>query len=357
MKEMCQTEDQNGETSFICVRNRTDVIYNFQVCFFAMRPLQAFPWNLIENELENNSSSEILLDIVKQTCLHPLCRERPPSVKYRRRFLFHLIKLHEASASEPQDGLYDALGEVLGTEEGPECYKSYLLPCGEAVTLSESVAVISEGTTGLVTWEAALYLAEWALESTHVLLAVLELGSGVGLTGIAVCRSCRPSKYVFSDYHHSVLQRLRDNLQLNGLDNQNSKENPPRLCNSEDVVVANQNAPRVGVSVKDLDWKKVTEEQLRDLGINTVIAADVVYDPDIIGCLVELLSKILRCSANGSPPDIYISSTIRNPDTYNSFKKHLANAGIRHEVMSGPVNKVFHYNRLSSRIELLQLHL
>lgn len=28
----------------------------------------------------------------------------------------------------------------------------------------ENVALISEGTTGLVTWEAALYLAEWALD-------------------------------------------------------------------------------------------------------------------------------------------------------------------------------------------------
>lgn len=36
-------------------------------------------------------------------------------------------------------------------------------PCGDAVSLLENVALISEGTTGLVTWEAALYLAEWAL--------------------------------------------------------------------------------------------------------------------------------------------------------------------------------------------------
>ncbi|CAB1350317.1 unnamed protein product, partial [Coregonus sp. 'balchen'] len=128
-------------------------------------------------------------------------------------------------------------------------------PCGEAVSLSESTAVISEGTTGLVTWEAALYLAEWALENTHIFTGrtVLELGSGVGFTGIAVCRSCSPSRYVFSDCHLSVLHRLRDNVQLNGLDNQNS--------------------PRVSVSVEDLDWDAVTEKQLREIGATTVIAA------------------------------------------------------------------------------------
>lgn len=41
-------------------------------------------------------------------------------------------------------------------------------PSGEPVSLEENVAMISEGTTGLVTWEAALYLAEWALENTHI---------------------------------------------------------------------------------------------------------------------------------------------------------------------------------------------
>lgn len=38
-------------------------------------------------------------------------------------------------------------------------------PSGDSVTLSESSAIISHGTTGLVTWNAALYLAEWAIEN------------------------------------------------------------------------------------------------------------------------------------------------------------------------------------------------
>ena len=32
------------------------------------------------------------------------------------------------------------------------------------MTLKESVALVSQGTTGLVTWETALHLAEWAVE-------------------------------------------------------------------------------------------------------------------------------------------------------------------------------------------------
>lgn len=98
---------------------------------------------------------------------------------------------HDAAGCEPLDQLYDALAEVVGAEDASECYKSYLLvggghgglwgkllapdsdgpgvllvlqPSGEAVSLLENVALISDGTTGLVTWEAALFMAEWALD-------------------------------------------------------------------------------------------------------------------------------------------------------------------------------------------------
>ncbi|MEM5709755.1 hypothetical protein, partial [Elizabethkingia meningoseptica] len=80
---------------------------------------------------------------------------------------------------------------------------------------------------------------------------VLELGSGVGLTGITVCRSCSPSRFVFSDCHPSVLQKLRANVQLNGL--------------SEQTTPA--------VRVEELDWTEVTEEQLKRIGADTIIAA------------------------------------------------------------------------------------
>ncbi|XP_075998948.1 protein-lysine N-methyltransferase EEF2KMT [Genypterus blacodes] len=314
-----------------------DVLQEFKVCFFAMSRISSFPWTILEKELEHNKSSERISDILKQTCLHPLCQKHPPSVKYRRLFLSELIRRHEAAdPAEPLDELYDALGEVLGAAEGTECYKSYLLPCGEAVSLQESVALISEGTTGLVTWEAALYLAEWALDNPQVFTGrtVLELGSGVGLTGITVCRSCRPFRFVFSDCHPSVLQTLEKNVRLNRL----TEQTAPAVC------------------VEELDWTAATEERLREIRANTVIAADVVYDPDVIGSLVTLLSKILRCSSPEVLREVLICSTIRNPGTYSCFKQQLEKAGISHVVMSGPVSHVFPYNRVSA-IEMIKLYM
>ncbi|KAJ8345109.1 hypothetical protein SKAU_G00293020 [Synaphobranchus kaupii] len=335
---MNNLNDKTAEDDNRRVTDSQNMIFAFQVSFFAMCRLSSFPWSTLEIKLQCDESSDVILEILKKTCLHSLCQKTPPSVKYRRLFLSELIKRHEATTTEPLDELYDALGEVLGAEEEPVCYKSYLLPSGDAVSLSESMAVISQGTTGLVTWEAALYLAEWALENPQVFADrnVLELGSGVGLTGVAVCRSCAPRRYVFSDCHPSVLQRLRNNARLNGL--------------------PLGNGPPATITVEELDWAVITEDRLRELGADTVIASDVVYDPDIVGCLVRLLSKILNCTVQGSCTNVYISSTVRNPDTYSCFKTQLESAGIKHQLISGPVKPVFPYNRTIS-IEIMKLYL
>ncbi|XP_076609709.1 protein-lysine N-methyltransferase EEF2KMT isoform X2 [Chaetodon auriga] len=313
---------------------KTDILRDFQVSFFAMSRLASFPWTFLEKDLDNNKSSDLISDILNQTCLHSLCRKFPPSVRFRRLFLSELIR-REAAGCDPLDELYDALAEVVGAADTAECYKSYLLPGGEAVSLSESVALISEGTTGLVTWEAALYLAEWALDhrQTFAGRTVLELGSGVGLTGITICRSCSPNRFVFSDCHSSVLRRLRANVQLNGL----TEETSPT------------------VSVEELDWTAATEEQLQRIGADVVIAADVVYDPDVVGGLVKLLSRILRGSSPEVLPEVLVCSTIRNQETYDGFKQQLEKEGISHEVMDGPVRRVFPYSRLSS-VQLIRLH-
>ncbi|XP_042360973.1 protein-lysine N-methyltransferase EEF2KMT isoform X2 [Plectropomus leopardus] len=325
---------EHNQTSGMKSVNQADILRDFQVSFFAMSRLVSLPWTYLEKDLESHKSSDLISEILKQTCLHSLCRKFPPSAKYRKLFLSEIIR-REAAGCDPLDELYDALAEVVGAEDTTECYKSYLLPSGDAVSLLENVALISDGTTGLVTWEAALYLAEWALDHQQAFTGrtVLELGSGVGLTGITICRSCSPERFVFSDCHPRVLQKLRNNVQLNGLTEQTSP----------------------AVSVEEMDWTIATEEQIKQIGASIVIAADVVYDPDVVGSLVKLLSKIMRCSSPGVRPEVLICSTIRNQETYSGFKQQLEKAGVSHEVMTGAVRHMFPYNRVSA-IEMIKLY-
>uniref|UniRef100_A0A2I3HDQ1 FAM86 N-terminal domain-containing protein n=1 Tax=Nomascus leucogenys TaxID=61853 RepID=A0A2I3HDQ1_NOMLE len=170
-----------------------------------------------------------------------------------------------------------------------------------SVTLSESTAIISHGTMGLVTWDAALYLAEWAIENpaafTH--RTILELGSGAGLTGLAICKLCRSRAYIFSDCHSWVLKQLQGNALLNGL-------------SLEADITAN----------------------LPDV----VIAADVLYCPEAIVSLVGVLWRLHQRA-----PEVYVAFTVRNPETCQLFTTELGRVGIRWEAEAHHDQKLFPY--------------
>ncbi|NXP73662.1 EF2KT methyltransferase, partial [Ramphastos sulfuratus] len=311
-----------------------ELVLRFQRRFLAARQLRSFPWPELEQNLRASPDSSLLLDILHKTVLHPLCVKYPPPSKYRQCFLTQLIKKHEATAAEPLDELYESLAELLREEESPACYKSYFLPTGESVTLSESLAMISGGTTGLVTWDAALHLAEWAVENSVVFTnrTILELGCGVGFTGIAICKTCRPKRYIFSDCHPCVLHQLTQNILLNGfIPGPDSAPHIQRESQGQGPAGPSCQIPQVMVA--ELDWGSVTQKQLLNLQPDVIIAADVIYDPEIIVALIGVLQKLSTCRADGNPPEAYIASTVRNPDTYHLFQAQLDKAGIRWQLL------------------------
>ncbi|XP_002723739.3 protein-lysine N-methyltransferase EEF2KMT isoform X2 [Oryctolagus cuniculus] len=306
------------------------LLQTFERRFLASRALRSFPWQSLEEELRGPSGLKLLQDLVQRTARHPLCVKHPPSGTYVRRFLSELIRKHEAVHAEPLDELYEALAEVLATEESTQCRRSYLLPSGDAVTLTESTAIVAHGTTGLVTWDAALYLAEWAVQNPAAFAhrTVLELGSGAGLTGLAICRTCHPRAFVFSDCHSRVLEQLRQNIALNGF-------------SLEPDVTADPRQP--AVTVAQLDWDVATDLQLSAFQPDVVIAADVLYCPDAILSLVGLLRRLSGCRKEKRAPDVYVASTVRNPGTPQLFTAQLGQAGIRWEVVPPHDRALFPY--------------
>nr|XP_012303677.1 protein-lysine N-methyltransferase EEF2KMT isoform X5 [Aotus nancymaae] len=245
------------------------LLRSFERRFLAARALRSFPWQSLEAKLRDSSDSELLRDILQK-------------------------------------------------------------PSGGSVTLSESTAIISHGTTGLVTWDAALYLAEWAIENpaafTH--RTVLELGSGTGLTGLAICKMCHPQAYIFSDCHSRVLEQLRGNVLLNGL-------------SLETDVTANSDSPRV--TVAQLDWDVTTVPQLSAFQPDVVIAADVLYCPEAIVSLVGVLQRLAACCKHQRAPEVYVAFTVRNPETCQLFTTELGRAGIRWEAEPRHDKKLFPY--------------
>ncbi|XP_036885861.1 protein-lysine N-methyltransferase EEF2KMT isoform X4 [Sturnira hondurensis] len=262
------------------------LLQNFERRFLAARALRSFPWQSLEEKLRH-SGSELLLDVLQKTVKHPLCVKHPPSVKYARCFLSELIRK----------------------------------PSGDSVTLSESTAIISHGTTGLVTWNAALYLAEWALENTAAFThrTVLELGSGAGLTGLVICKMCRPRAYVFSDCHSHVLEQLQGNILLNGF-----LLEPDATAPAQHTGRNTHTSESPVVTVEQLDWDDVTAPRLAALRPDIILAADVLYCPEIILSLVRVLQRLSACRKDEQALDAYIAFTIRNPETCQLFTTELA---------------------------------
>ncbi|NXS29270.1 EF2KT methyltransferase, partial [Pomatostomus ruficeps] len=324
---------------------RGGLALRFQRRFLAARPLRSLPWLELEQSLRTAPDSALLADILHKTIFHPLCVKYPPSAKYRRCFLTELIKKHESMAAEPLDELYDALADILKEEESAHCYKSYLLPTGAWVSLAESTALISGGTTGLVTWEAALHLAQWALDNPGVFQdrTILELGSGIGFTGIAICKTCQPRTFIFSDCHPRVLRQLGENVRLNGfIPEPDGIWSIPAESQGQEVERDNCQNPKVIVA--ELDWGSVTEEQLLGLRADVVIAADGVYDPEIILALTGMLQKLSTSRADRKAPEVFIAFTIRNPDTYQLFQAELDKAGIRWQIIPAQSSCHFLYD-------------
>ncbi|XP_042636712.1 protein-lysine N-methyltransferase EEF2KMT [Orycteropus afer afer] len=264
----------------------------FERRFLAARALRSFPWQSLEEKLRDSSDAQLLLDILQK-------------------------------------------------------------PSGDAVTLTESTAIVSHGTTGLVTWNAALYLAEWAVENPAAFAdrTILELGSGAGLTGLAVCKTCRPRAYIFSDCHSRVLEQLQENVLLNGLSIE-----PDIMAPRQDPGYDTQHSEKPTVTVAQLDWDLVTAPQLSAFQPDVIIAADVLYCPGTILSLTRVLQLLSACHEGSRALDAYIASTIRNPETFQLFTTGLDQAGIPWEAMPRHDQKLFPYDE-PSEIAVLKLAL
>lgn len=98
------------------------------------------------------------------------------------------------------------------------------------------------------------------------------MGSGIGLAGIAICKTCNPKRYIFSDCHPNVLKQLRKNIIRNNLlidsDTWNSKE-----CEIE--TKSNSGSEEIQsskVTIFRLDWGEITQELISEIQSDIIMA-------------------------------------------------------------------------------------
>lgn len=159
--------------------------------------------------------------------------------------------------------------------------------------------------------QAALALSEWiASNISHFdSKSVLELGSGIGLTGLVLSLLSKAKTVYLTDCHSFVLTTLCDNVVLNSdnVDTSNSSE----LCLLEKQVNS------CLVRVFNLPWEDLSKDLCQTIGhVDTIIAADVVYDKSIFKPLINAIDFLFKyCGAS----EFILSCTERNPETLREF--------------------------------------
>ncbi|KAK3058828.1 hypothetical protein LTR09_000393 [Extremus antarcticus] len=247
----------------------------------------------------------------------------PPS-RYQWRVLKPLVTRIEQAIEDPDedeisDQLMTHLSSLIASEMPSELtavqQRSYVtfsclpptqnseyIPDKEpTITILERRNLISGSTTtGYRTWEAALHLGSYLLSNPSLIKDknIFEPGAGTGFLSILCAKHLEAKHVTATDGDESVVEALRENLFLNGLD---------------DDSRVNASVLRWGRGLRDT-W---VEEELEDWPYDIVVGADVTFDKTMISSLVGTLRFLfdLRPSLQ-----VLLSHAVRNADTFDLLK-------------------------------------
>lgn len=244
--------------------------------------------------------------------LHPIASTNG---YYVRLFLAEYIKLLENANVSIIDDIYELYcsPDILSASPLPPTALdtlNYVVDShGSTVKITETPKIISgSGTTGLRTWEAALYILTFLNEDSPnrpdlTGKTVVELGSGTGLVSLALLKNHSThlfEKIVLTDGDSAVVENLAATVGHNHIG---------------DVPV---------VETQPL-WWGTTDPRDEDNFIqnppfgHVVVAADVTYD----GLVVPLLISTMGDFFNNGAYVAFVAATVRSSDTIEVWERVL----------------------------------
>ncbi|KAF2763371.1 hypothetical protein EJ05DRAFT_534728 [Pseudovirgaria hyperparasitica] len=245
-----------------------------------------------------------------------------PPPRYQLRLLKRITRLIEQAITDPEedeisDSLMATLARLMGASLPSEAeaaqekaFVTYNFTSSSSssdnacpsidrpVTLLESRAVISgSGTTGLRTWEAALHLGAYLTTREGQAYVkdktIMELGAGTGLVSILAAKHLGAKRVVATDGVEIVVDAIRDNLFLNGLDDSGRIEAAALKWGSPSAM----GAMGEDYAVAELD---------------VVVGADV----SVIPALVSTIGRLMEWRPE---LQVLMAATIRNEATFEAF--------------------------------------
>jgi hypothetical protein len=279
------------------------------------RGINALPLKPLQEFIELNCSDEdcivgtilALQDWIAQETI--LNQTYLPSKRYVADFCMAICKMIEALVCrfpvETHEVFLNELTKKLQMqrefdEEDQLSYSSFDLKDfgeGERVTLRMIPDCQLGNVIGLKSWPASFLLADFLVKNRERLVdgkSLLELGSGCGLVGAIVSNYLKPLRFIVTDFQEIVCDNLQFNLDLN--------------------VKGREEVHQVAL----LDWFDDNSVLLRDLNSDIMVASDVIYSPDLIEPLLNVMINFLSL---GEKKEVYIVNAVRNEDTFKEFLK------------------------------------
>ncbi|GLA77756.1 protein fam86a [Aspergillus tubingensis] len=269
-----------------------------------------------------------------------------PPPAYRTRVLKRLITKLESLLSNPEeDEINESLLEEYSTlltlpkpssiEQAQQLtYITYTAPPEEdddhdsetnnkrrTILTSESrSAIITAGTTGHRTWEAALHLATYlsstAAGKAHIAgKKVLELGAGTGMVSMFCARYLQPEVVVATDRELGLMRQIRDCAGRNGLV---GEKDDGGVFKGWIWEWGRELSRGSGEDDDDDD----DDDELQQVGdgekveFDVALGADLIYDIDLVPLLVQTVKSLFEKYA---VKEFLISATLRNERTFGAF--------------------------------------
>ncbi|EGW33618.1 uncharacterized protein SPAPADRAFT_136189 [Spathaspora passalidarum NRRL Y-27907] len=261
---------------------------------------------------------------------------------YAKLFLREYINKIEQGNEEISDELYELYcdPDILNAVElGPSdtdllrfyingLEEEYSSAENESILIKETPKLISgNNTTGLRTWEAALYLANYINRKTNTPYdfkdkTILELGCGTGLVGLALLKNYNSriapiKELIMTDGSTVVFDNVKDTLKLNSLE-KNMK-----------------------VHFQQLIWGPDSFTENSDKQVDVILGADITYDSTVVESLcISIKDFFVHRGTNLA----VIAATVRNIDTILAWELELNNYFNGNWRITSKVDKPEHIN-------------
>ncbi|EAW20953.1 protein-lysine N-methyltransferase [Aspergillus fischeri NRRL 181] len=260
-----------------------------------------------------------------------------PPLNYRARVLKNILSLLEESISDPEeDEISDDLMEcwsTLVTQPKPSAlqqaqqlaYVKYTAPVQDAdadgapsgehranrtiITSESRGLILSAGTTGFRTWEAALHLGSFLSTPAGQVLVrgnrVIELGAGTGFLSMFCAKHLGVQSMVATDREPGLIENIRDCMRRNELD--------PAIFHP---AIWEWGTPLSLTQSGQEDEGDAAVLGSGDLAFDVALGADLIYDVDLVPLLLSTLRDLFE---NYHLREFIISATLRNQDTFQTF--------------------------------------